>query len=145
MSRETVIALTLTMDQHAMLLRTPSPIMPGEGVSSWNLQWDISPDGRVTSPHWVRGNYSLSIGMLLSYCKPEVLKHTLPGMEHAPLKSGECGGPGLAYLLPVHLLMPDSVVSPGQYVWYICTTWSSSYSCQPPSSEGQQACCFPLE
>lgn len=41
--RGNAIALTLTRDQCAMLLRTPSPITPGKGVIYWSLQWDIPP------------------------------------------------------------------------------------------------------
>lgn len=36
---------TLTMDQHAMLLRTLSPIMPGKGVIYWNVH--MGPPTRV--------------------------------------------------------------------------------------------------
>lgn len=54
----------------------------------------------VTSQPWVRRNYSISTGILLSCCEPELWKHTLPGMEHPPLKKGENGGLGLAYHTP---------------------------------------------
>lgn len=37
-SWETAIALTLTVDRPAMLLRTPSSILPGKDIIYWNLQ-----------------------------------------------------------------------------------------------------------
>ena len=58
-SRETVMILTLTMDQCAVLLRTPSPIIPGKGVIYWNLQWDIPPG-------WVSYFTPLGEGKLLN-------------------------------------------------------------------------------
>lgn len=56
---ETVIALTLTVEQRALLLRTPSPITPGKGVIYWNLQWD-------DSLGWVSYSICLGEGELLS-------------------------------------------------------------------------------
>lgn len=40
-SQETIDALTLSMDQCAILLRTPNPIIPGKGFDYWNLLWYI--------------------------------------------------------------------------------------------------------
>lgn len=40
-SQETAVSLTLIVNQHAMLLRTSRPIMPGRGIDYGNFQWDI--------------------------------------------------------------------------------------------------------
>lgn len=53
---EMTIAQILTKDQDAMLLRTPSPKMPGKDIVHWNLQWDGPQDEWVTLDPSVRGN-----------------------------------------------------------------------------------------
>lgn len=47
------------------------------------------------------------------------MKHTLPGMGHVPLQEGTRWGPGLAYPIPAHPLMPDSAASSGQHTRYV--------------------------
>lgn len=64
------------MDAGAMLLRTPSPIMPGKHVIYWNLDWAIllkwviyfAPlsEEELLSLPWI----------LLSFCKLALLKHS---------------------------------------------------------------------
>ena len=73
---------------------------------------------------WMRGNYSVSTRILLSCCRLEMLKHTIPGIQHAPLKEGRRKKNkrgkkrGVLFLYPVHLLMPDNAASSGEHVWY---------------------------
>lgn len=80
-----------------------------EKVSSTEIYNGMShQDGWVTSHSWVRRNCSISTEIPLSHYKVNLLKCTIPGMEHAPLKEGRWGGgPGLAYL----------VSSPSSHAW----------------------------
>lgn len=71
-----------------MLLRTPSPILPG--LSTGICNGTSHRVGWITPHPWVRGNYSVSTG-ILSYCKPELLKHTVSRTEHTPLKRAKGG------------------------------------------------------
>lgn len=87
--QSTANALTLTVDQYAGLLRTPSPITPGKGAIYWNLQWDVL-------PRWV--NYFkplhkgelISTGIPLPSCTLDLLKCTRN--EHVPLKEARKWG-----------------------------------------------------
>ena len=90
-SKETAIALSLTMDQCAVLLRTPSGITPGKGIIYWNLQWDVLLRWVTYFPSLGEVNCSVSVGILLSGCKPDLLKHTTPGMKDH-WKRGRGGG-----------------------------------------------------
>lgn len=93
--REIAIALPLSVGQCNMLLRTSSAIMPGKGGIYWNLEWDIHQawySNNSCFELWMRGNYSVSTRILLSCCRLEMLKHTIPGIQHAPLKGGRREG-----------------------------------------------------
>lgn len=64
-----------------------------EKVSSTEIYNGMShQDGWVTSHSWVRRNCSISTEIPLSHYKVNLLKCTIPGMEHAPLKEGRWGG-----------------------------------------------------
>lgn len=67
-------------------------------------------DEWVTWNPWVRGNYSFSTG-ILSCCKPDLLKHTIPEMKHTPLKEGRRlgSGPGIPHPQPTS---PDLTALP---------------------------------
>lgn len=67
-----------------------------------------------TSHPWERGN-TVSTGIPLSCCKTDLLKLTMPGMEHAPLKKGRSWGSWSGIF---HLLMPDSAAFPCPHIWY---------------------------
>lgn len=71
-----------TMGQHAMLLRTPSPVMPGKGIIYWNLQWGMLTG--LASYFTFLGEEGLLILHWdpLSCCKLDLLKCTMPEMEH---------------------------------------------------------------
>ena len=124
-SWKTTIASTLIMDQHAMLLRTPSPITPRESVIYWNLQCCKSQsshqDGWVTLHLWMKENYSISTGIPPSYCKSDLLKHNIPGMEHAPLKERRRWKSWSAY--------PTPRLSP--HAWQCCLPWQRVWYAQP--------------
>lgn len=83
-SWETAIVLTLTVDQYAILIRTPSPSMPERGIVYWYFQWDIS-SGWVSyfSP---LENYSISSEIPFAGHKLDFLKHSILVMEHIVLK-----------------------------------------------------------
>lgn len=107
----------------------------GRALSTGICNGTSHQDGWITSHPWVRGNYSVSTGVAWSCCKPELLKCTIPEMEHAPLEEGRSWGPSLAY--------PTLSLSP--HTWWCClplptcvihTTRSTSWS-RKPSSQGQ--------
>lgn len=75
--------------------------------------------GWVTLHCWVRGIYSVYAGFPLSCCKLDLLKCTTLRMEHTPLKEVRRWGPGLAFLVLIHLLIPDGDASPSQLEWYV--------------------------
>lgn len=78
-------------------------------------------NGWVTFHPWVRGNYSISTGILLTWYKLEPLKYTLPEMKQAPLKEGGNGSSGLAYLTP----------HPSPDAWQCCLPWPTCMVCTP--------------
>lgn len=96
-SWETATVPTLTLDQWAMLLRTQSPITPWKGSIYWNLHWDIPP-GWVNC--FVVRNYSVSTGISLSCCKPDLLNALYLEWNMPHWKKGEGGSSGLAYPAP---------------------------------------------
>ena len=138
-SPETAIALTLTMDQRAVLLRTPSPIMPGKGIIYWNLQWDV-PLG------WVSYFAPLGKGELLNlHSDPVVL------LQAEPLETRYAWS-GTHNIETEEKVEAQSVISCPQSIsstvlpptGIICTSRSSSQSCQPPSPQDQGGMfCFP--
>ena len=140
------IAPTLAMDQCAISLRTPGPIMPGKGIIYCSLQWGI-PLG------WVSYFKPLCEGKLLSHhwdpivlLQPDLLKHTILewNMPHWKRREGE--GSGLECPAPIHLLTPDSSAHPQPWsTCVVCTTRSSSLSWQLLSPQGQVGTfCSPL-
>ena len=114
-SRETTIVLILTVDQRAKLRRTPGPIMPGKGVIYWNLQCDVPLGGMDYFAPWLRGKPSVFTGILLSCCKPDLLKCTLPGMARAALREGRRCRSSSAISSQSCLPRP---------AWRVCTTGS---------------------
>lgn len=76
-------------------------------------------NGSVISHHWVKENYQFCTGIPLSCHKMELLKCTVPGMEHTPLKEERRWGTWSGLSHPLHLLLSDSAASPGQHTWYI--------------------------
>lgn len=113
-------------------LRTMSPIIPGRGIISSNLQWNI-PQGCVIhfSPLGEGELLSLPwdpIFLLQAFWNALCLEWS---MHH--WNRGEGGVPGLAYPAPGPSLQPDRAA----YPWptrMVCTTRTSSLSCQPPSA-----------
>ena len=104
------------MYQCAMLLWTYNSIMPGKEIM-WICNETYCQDGWVTLHPWVREYYSISTGILLSCCKLDLLKGTIPVMEHTPLKERRKEGSWFGISCPVHLLMPDGAISSGQHGW----------------------------
>ena len=102
---ERVIALIHTMDQCAMLLRTPSPIIPGKGLIYWNLQFmefmGMSESLHTPTIQW--GNYLVSMG---SHCPAASqnnedalylegnLHHLLISHPSSPPHNWQCCSPG---------------------------------------------------
>lgn len=78
---ETVIVATLTVAQHAMLLRTPCLFSPGEVVIYWNLSWNFPLGWVIDFALLSKGNYSISTGIPLSSYYPDLLKHTICTIE----------------------------------------------------------------
>ena len=74
-------------------------------------------DGWTNLHPWVRGNYSISTGIPLFYCKLDLWKCTISGLEYLPPKEGRRWGfwPGIS---PIHPLTPDSGASPGRHECY---------------------------
>lgn len=95
--RQPAVALTLPVDQHAILLRTLSPINPGSGVIWWNLRWD------VPQP-WVRGNDSVSTGTSFSCCNPHLLNCTHYWNGICAIEEGERWEFCSSISAPAHLL-----------------------------------------
>ena len=75
-----VIVPTLTMVHCAVLLRILSSTTPGKG----NLLEFAMGELHL----WVSGSYSISTRIPLSCCKLDLLKCTVPRMEHTLLKEG---------------------------------------------------------
>lgn len=81
-TKDTAIASTLVMDQGAMMMRAPSPIVPGKVTIYQNLQWD-NPPGRV--------NYVTPLGgeELLSFRWNHVILMQSAPVGCIPLKKWE--------------------------------------------------------
>lgn len=60
------------------------------------LQWNVLLEWVNYFTSLVNGNYSVSFGIQLYCGKLDLLKHTMLGVEHTPLKEGEGEGPGLS-------------------------------------------------
>ena len=84
------------------------------GVCNETSHWD----GWVTLHQWVKWNYSVSTGILLSCYKLDLLKCTISGTEHTPSREEQVKVLTWHILPPIHLLMSHSVAFPGQHVQY---------------------------
>lgn len=94
------------------------------GIISWNLQWDISPGSETFHP-WVKGNYSISSGILLSCCKLDLLKHMAPRFEHIVLTEGRKWGSWSSISHPQSTSSRLNVL-PTQAVCMVCTSRPAS-------------------
>ena len=109
--------LSLTMGQCAMLLRTPSLIESGKGIFYWNSYLNVS-------LQWVNYFAPLGEGKLFSlYWDPFVLLQAGPVQTHyiwnetLTLKIRRRWGFGSG-ISTIHLLIPDSALSPGWRKYY---------------------------
>lgn len=103
------------MDQRTVMLRTPSPNMPGKGITYGTLQWDALPGWVSYFAPLGKGNFAVCTGILLYCCMLDLWKHIVPVKYVSHRERGEDGGLGLSY--PT-LIMPDSAACPSQHVWY---------------------------
>lgn len=97
-------------------LRTPSPIAPGEGSPTETRNGTSHWDGWVTLHPCVREDSSVSTGVPLSWYTLDLLKHTVPGIDHAPWKEGTRWGSRSAHRAPVQLPTTGHAASSGQRV-----------------------------
>lgn len=115
-SRETTIALTFAMDWCGMLLRIPSPSHLGKALSTGICKGISHRNVWVNLNPWITGNYSVYTGILWPYYKPDLLKYTIPDMEHTSLKGER------------RWVFWSSIFTPSQsiYTWQCCLfppTW----------------------
>ena len=68
--------------------------------SFWNLQWEVLLRWVSYSHPQVKGNYSVSTRIPMSYFRLDLLKCLIPEMEHTSLKEGKRRGSCLAYPTP---------------------------------------------
>ena len=108
------MAPPLTVDQHAMLLRTPSPIMPGRGVfCGIAVDCPTGFGGLLLIP----GRGELLNLIVLMQARSVETHYTWNG-RHS-IERGEKVGVLVWHIPPLlHLLTPDSDATPGQHMWY---------------------------
>lgn len=68
------------------------PLCLGNTLSTGICNGISHRNGCVTWPPWVRENYSNSTGIALLCWKPDLLKCSIPEMEHTPWKEGRTWG-----------------------------------------------------
>lgn len=91
-----------SVDQWAVLWRTPSPITPGKSTIYRNLRMGIHQNRWVTVYPWLQEHCLISTGIPLSCCKPVLLKPTIPAIEHAVLGRRE-----KVEILVLHIVTPS--------------------------------------
>lgn len=110
-----------------------------EVIILWNLQCDVPWGGWVTLYPWGRGTYSDSTGIPLCLWNLQLLKYTIPGMEHATLEEGTMWGPWSG------ITRPQSIFSS----WQCCLLWLTVCCVEPaqvpkaanhPRLKARQAC-----
>lgn len=106
--RQPAIALTFPVDQHAILLRTLTPINPRSVIIQWNLQWD------APQP-WVRANDSVSTGPSFSCCNPHLLNCTHYWNGICVIEEGERREFSSGISASAHLLLPMLPPLPNKY------------------------------
>ena len=120
---EMAIVLTLVEGQRALLLRTPRSVTPGKGIVYGDLQCALL-WGWVSylEPLGERGPTQSPLG---DCCELDLLKCTIPGVEHTPLKEGRRWGswPGASRPQPISLYLTGLPPPPKRM---ICMTRASS-------------------